>query len=149
MSSNTVRIYTDGSCIGNPGPGGWGVVLIYRNAEKRLSGGEEETTNNRMELQAVIEGLKALKRPCHVEVYTDSQYLRNGMTKWMAGWLRSNWRTSGGGHVKNVDLWSELNREVTKHIVSWNWVAAHKGDTYNEIADREAKRAAHEKARIK
>lgn len=128
-------IYADGACKGNPGPGGWGVLLRYGEREKALHGGEAETTNNRMELTAVIEALKALKRPCRVELYTDSQYVQKGITEWLPNWKRRGWRTSGGGPVKNQDLWQALDRETARHEITWHWVRGHAGDPGNERAD--------------
>ncbi len=130
-----VVIYADGACKGNPGPGGWGVLLRYGDREKALHGGEAETTNNRMELTAVIEALKALKRPCRVELYTDSQYVQKGITEWLPNWKRRGWRTSGGGAVKNQDLWQALDREAARHEITWHWVRGHAGDPGNERAD--------------
>lgn len=130
-----VVIYADGACKGNPGPGGWGVLLRYGDRERALHGGEAETTNNRMELTAVIEALKALKRPCRVELYTDSQYVQKGITEWLPNWKRRGWRTSGGGVVKNQDLWQALDREAARHEITWHWVRGHAGDPGNERAD--------------
>ncbi|MBJ6137792.1 ribonuclease HI [Marinobacter litoralis] len=130
-----VVMYTDGACKGNPGPGGWGVVLRYGGAEKKMHGGEPETTNNRMELMAAIQGLKALNRTCDVELYTDSQYVRKGITEWMAGWKRNGWKTSAKKPVKNSDLWKELDAESARHNVNWHWVKGHAGDPGNELAD--------------
>ena len=136
-----VEIYTDGSCLGNPGPGGWGVVLRFNGVEKELSGHVEETTNNRMELQAAIEGLKALKRSMKVELYTDSQYLRDGITQWLSKWKENNWRTANRKPVKNQDLWEELDTLVQSHEVSWHWVRGHQGHPENERADALARAA--------
>ncbi|MBZ0333592.1 ribonuclease HI [Marinobacter sp. JH2] len=130
-----VVMYTDGACKGNPGPGGWGVVLRYGGSEKKMHGGERDTTNNRMELMAAIQGLKALNRACDVELYTDSQYVRKGITEWMAGWKRNGWKTSAKKPVKNSDLWKELDAESGRHNVNWHWVKGHAGDPGNELAD--------------
>lgn len=131
-----VKIYTDGSCSGNPGPGGWGCVLMYGASEKRLKGGLPNTTNNQMELQATIEGLRALNRPCDVTIVTDSQYVKKGITQWIHGWLKNNWQTASKKPVKNKDQWLELHSLCQKHTVQWEWVKGHNGDYYNEIADQ-------------
>ncbi|WP_435408749.1 ribonuclease HI [Pleionea litopenaei] len=128
-------MFTDGACKGNPGPGGWGVLLRSGKHEKELYGGESETTNNRMELTAAIEGLKALKRPCQVELTTDSQYVRKGITEWMDNWKARGWKTAAKKPVKNADLWSELDELVQRHQVNWHWVKGHSGHRENEIAD--------------
>lgn len=130
-----VEIFTDGACKGNPGPGGWGVLLRFKGREKSLHGGESETTNNRMELQAAIEGLKALKRPCVVHLTTDSSYVKNGIEKWLAGWKKNNWKNSQKKTVKNQDLWQQLDALAAKHQISWHWVKGHSGHRENEIAD--------------
>lgn len=130
-----VKIYTDGACSGNPGPGGWGAVLIYGNNIKEISGFEDNTTNNRMELKAVIFALSSLKRECDVEVYTDSNYVKEGMSNWIHNWKRNNWRNSNNKEVKNADLWLELDKITSTHKVTWHWVKAHNGDEYNERAD--------------
>ena len=132
-----VVIYTDGACKGNPGPGGWGAVLSSGKSEKELFGGELDTTNNKMELLAVIEALSALKRPCEVALYLDSQYVRKGITEWIHGWKKKNWRTAGGDPVKNVDLWKRLDELVANagHKIEWHWVKGHAGDPGNERAD--------------
>lgn len=134
---NEVHIYTDGACKGNPGPGGWGVWLKSGATEKELFGGEMATTNNRMELLAVIEGLTALKRPCKVLLHLDSQYVRKGITEWIRGWKAKGWRTSTGAPVKNVDLWQRLDQIVADggHQIEWRWVKGHSGDPGNERAD--------------
>lgn len=139
---NHVKIYTDGACKGNPGPGGWGVLLLSGATEKELFGGELGTTNNRMELTAVIEGLSALKRPCHVTLYADSEYVLKGMTEWLAGWKARAWRTAARQPVKNVDLWQRLDTVVNTagHKIDWRWVKGHAGDPGNERADRLANR---------
>lgn len=135
-SEGWVDLYTDGACKGNPGPGGWGVVLRYGAHEKSLYGGEPHTTNNRMELRAVIEGFKALKRPSRVRVHTDSQYVQKGISEWLPEWKRRNWRTRGGGAVKNQDLWQALDAAAAVHEVQWHWVRGHAGHPGNEAADR-------------
>ena len=131
----TVEMFTDGACRGNPGPGGWGVLLRYRDTEKRLWGGAPDTTNNRMELQAVIEGLRALKGPCRVELTTDSKYVMNGITRWLEGWKSKGWRTASKTPVKNADLWQTLDEETRRHQVDWRWVKGHSGHRENDIAD--------------
>lgn len=131
-----VDMFTDGACRGNPGPGGWGVLLRYGETEKRLWGGEDATTNNRMELTAAIKGLAALKRPTSVRLTTDSQYVRKGIVEWIAGWKQRGWRTASRQPVKNVDLWLELDRLVAIHDVHWHWVKGHSGHRENDIADQ-------------
>ena len=131
----TVYLYTDGSCKGNPGPGGWGFLMRYGCHEKELLGGEAQTTNTRMELTAVIEGLKSLKRRCTVIICTDSQYVKNGMENWIHGWKRNGWKTAAKQPVKNDDLWKELDTLVGQHQVSWTWVKGHVGHAENERAD--------------
>ena len=130
-----VEIFTDGACRGNPGPGGWGVLLRYRGTERHLYGGEAETTNNRMELQAAIEGLKALKEHCSVSLTTDSVYVKNGITTWLEGWKKKGWKTAGRKPVKNVDLWQALDEQNQRPPVEWHWVKGHSGHRENEIAD--------------
>ncbi|MBU2887077.1 ribonuclease HI [Gilvimarinus agarilyticus] len=132
----TIEIFTDGACRGNPGPGGWGALLRYNDQEKELCGGESMTTNNRMELMAAIEGLKALKEPCVVTLTTDSQYVRQGITSWLAGWKRNGWKTSAKKPVKNDDLWRQLDEQNARHKVSWQWVKGHSGHSENERADQ-------------
>jgi ribonuclease HI len=139
--TDTVEAFTDGACSGNPGPGGWGVVLRYGAHERELSGGEARTTNNRMELMAAIVALETLKRPCKVALYTDSQYLRDGITKWIAGWQRKGWKTAERKPVKNVDLWQRLDLARVPHEVQWHWVRGHAGHAENERADRLAREA--------
>lgn len=136
-----VEIYTDGACRGNPGPGGWGVVLRYKEKEKTLYGGEALTTNNRMELMAAIAGLEALKRPSKVSLTTDSQYVKKGITEWLVDWKRRGWKTADRKPVKNVDLWQRLDEVVNKHQVSWHWVRGHTGHVDNERADALANQA--------
>ncbi len=133
----TVHAYTDGACKGNPGPGGWGVLLRSGTVEKTLFGGAPQTTNNRMEMQAVIEALSALKRPCHVVLHVDSQYVLKGMTEWLAGWKAKGWKTAAKQPVKNVDLWQTLDALVhsSGHRIEWKWVKGHAGDPGNECAD--------------
>src|SRR5712691_1202491 len=137
-----VTIFTDGACLGNPGPGGWGVILRSGAVEKELSGCDPATTNNRMELQAAIEGLSALTEPCDVDLYTDSQYVRNGMHTWLANWKRNGWRTADRKPVKNVDLWQRLDQLVGAHQVRWHWVRGHDGHPENERCDALANAAA-------
>lgn len=133
--SNTVEMWTDGACSGNPGPGGWGVLLKFGEHEKELFGGVPDTTNNRMELQAAIEGLGALKRRCRVVVYTDSKYVRDGVTQWLPNWKRNNWRTAARKPVKNSDLWQVLDALLDTQEIEWRWVKGHAGDPGNERAD--------------
>lgn len=137
-----VRVYTDGACLGNPGPGGWAALLRYGDRERVLSGGEPATTNNRMELMAAIVALEALREPCRVELFTDSQYLRRGITEWLPNWLARRWRTAAGDAVKNRDLWERLQAACPGHRIDWNWVKGHSGDPDNERVDSEARRAA-------
>ncbi len=135
-----VVIHTDGACKGNPGPGGWGAVLEYGDAVKEIFGGAHETTNNRMELTAVIEALRCLKRPCRVRIVTDSQYVQKGVEEWLAGWKRKHWKTAAGKPVANRDLWELLDLELARHAVSWEWVRGHQGHSGNERADDLANR---------
>ena len=134
-----VAIWTDGACSGNPGPGGWGAVLVWNGREKELSGGEPATTNNRMELAAAIAALEALKRPSAVDLHTDSQYLRGGITGWIKGWKRNGWKTADRKPVKNVDLWQKLDALAEIHEVHWHWVKGHAGNDANERADQLAR----------
>ena len=136
-----VDMFSDGACSGNPGPGGWGVVLRWRGVEKELQGGEAETTNNRMELTAVINGLAALKRGCQVRIYTDSMYVRDGMTQWIQNWKRNGWTTANKKPVKNVDLWCRLDEALQPHQVEWHWIKGHAGHPENERADKLARAA--------
>ena len=138
----SVKIYTDGSCLGNPGKGGWAALLMKSGHEKLISGAELNTTNNRMELQAAVEGLKALKRRTQVEIWTDSQYVRRGMIEWMDAWKKNNWKNSQKKPVKNADLWQALAQEAEKHHVSWHWVKGHAGNEFNERVDEAARLAA-------
>jgi len=140
-SSTEVVVYTDGACSGNPGPGGWGSLLLFNGHRRELSGGEADTTNNRMELQAVIEAMDALKRPCNVTIHTDSVYVMKGVTEWMAQWKKRNWRTAGRKPVKNVDLWLLLEKALAPHSVKWRWVKGHSGVAGNERADELARMA--------
>jgi ribonuclease HI len=137
--SARVSIWTDGACSGNPGPGGWGVVLKFNGTVKELSGGEQLTTNNRMELLAAIRALEALTRPVAVDLYTDSQYVRGGITEWMKSWKRNGWKTADKKSVKNQDLWEQLDKLIGKHEVAWHWVKGHANDVDNERADELAR----------
>jgi ribonuclease HI len=147
VSEAEVEIFTDGACSGNPGPGGWGAILRFGQREREMSGGDPATTNNKMELTAAIMALEALKRPCRVRLFTDSNYLREGVTKWIHGWKRNGWRTSDKKPVKNVDLWQRLDAARLPHHIDWIWVKGHSGHRENERADRLA-RAAIEKMRM-
>jgi ribonuclease HI len=137
-----VEIHTDGACLGNPGPGGWGALLRYKGRERELSGGEPDTTNNRMELMAAIQALETLTEGCGVDLYTDSQYVRQGITEWMPGWVRRGWKTAGGDPVKNRDLWERLQAATQRHRVEWHWVKGHNGHPENERVDVLARDAA-------
>ncbi len=139
MTDGRVEIFTDGACSGNPGPGGWGAVLRYNGTDKELRGGEPATTNNRMELMAAIRALEALKRPMPVTLTTDSQYVKNGMTQWLAGWKARGWKTADKKPVKNVDLWQRLEAALAPHDVRWQWVKGHAGHPENERADELAR----------
>ncbi len=134
-----VYIYTDGACSGNPGPGGWGALLRFNGTEKELSGGEKQTTNNRMELTAVIEALRALNEQCNLEITTDSEYVKNGITKWIHTWMRNNWKTSAKKNVKNRELWEELWKLSQKHDIQWKWIKGHSGHPENERCDELAR----------
>lgn len=138
-AKSRVEIWTDGACSGNPGPGGWAAILRFGEAEKELSGGEDVTTNNRMELTAAIEGLAALKRPMAVDLTTDSEYLRNGITQWIHGWKRNGWRTAARDPVKNADLWQRLDELARLHDVTWHWTRGHAGHAENERVDQLAR----------
>ena len=141
---NEITIYTDGACSGNPGKGGWGAILIYAKEEKYLSGSNQLTTNNQMELIATIEALKAIIRPRNIALYTDSQYVKNGITSWIFNWKKNGWKTANKKPVANKDLWIELDKYVKIHSVNWFWVKGHSGDHYNEIADQLAVNAMNE-----
>jgi ribonuclease HI len=134
-----VTIYTDGACSGNPGPGGWGAILLYGAHRRELNGGEADTTNNRMELMAAIAALEALTRACEVDLYTDSNYLRGGVLEWMTGWKKNGWRTADKKPVKNIDLWQRLDEAQARHQIAWHWVKGHAGDELNERADELAR----------
>jgi ribonuclease HI len=138
--AEVVELWTDGACSGNPGPGGWGAILIWNGHERELSGGEADTTNNRMELTAVIRALEALKRPSRVRVYTDSQYVQKGISEWVRDWKRRAWRTADKKPVKNIDLWKRLDELAAEHQVEWHWVKGHAGHPENERADELANR---------
>jgi ribonuclease HI len=139
-SDETIEIFTDGACSGNPGPGGWGVLLRWRDHEKELCGGEAQTTNNRMELMAAIQGLESLTRPSRVRLVTDSTYVKDGITKWIHGWKRNGWKTAAKKPVKNEDLWRRLESALAPHDVEWQWVRGHDGHAENERADELARR---------
>ena len=141
---SVVTIYTDGACRGNPGPGGWGALLIFYDTEKEIFGGEAETTNNRMELCACIEALDRLSRRCRVRIFTDSTYVRNGIQSWLMNWKRNNWKTAAKKPVKNRDLWEQLDQLSARHDIEWRWVKGHAGDPGNERADRLANRGVDE-----
>jgi len=132
----SVEIYTDGACSGNPGPGGWGALLIFKENKKEIFGHEPETTNNRMELQAAISALQSLKKPCKINLYTDSVYVQKGITEWIHNWKRNNWRKSDNKPVKNADLWRNLQQEIEKHNIIWYWVKGHANNQGNIVADR-------------
>lgn len=139
-----IELFTDGACRGNPGPGGWGVLMRYGAKEKELYGSCQNTTNNRMELTAAIEGLKALKEPCEIILTTDSQYVRLGITTWLMNWKKRNWKTANNKPVKNQDLWELLDKEASRHRTTWHWIKGHSGHIENEIADQLANRAINE-----
>ncbi len=138
-NNNAVTIYTDGACSGNPGPGGWGAILIYGDHERELCGGLPETTNNQMELTAAIEALSALKRACVIDLHTDSVYVKDGITKWITNWKKNGWRTAARKPVKNTELWQALEQALTRHQVNWHWVKGHAGHPLNERADELAR----------
>jgi ribonuclease HI len=142
-----VVIYTDGACSGNPGPGGWGAVLTFGDREKEICGGEPDTTNNRMEMMAAIQALELLTKPCKVELHTDSQYLRNGVTQWIHAWKARGWKTADKKPVKNEDLWKRLDQARLRHEVDWRWVKGHAGDVMNERADGLARKGLEEARR--
>ena len=145
--TGTVDIFTDGACSGNPGPGGWGVLLRYGEVEREIYGGEADTTNNRMELTAAIQALETLKRPIKARLYTDSTYVKDGITKWIYNWKQKNWRTAARKPVKNVDLWQRLDDALARHEVEWHWVRGHAGHPENERADELARRGIEEYGR--
>lgn len=144
MTAQTIVIFTDGACRGNPGPGGWGAVLRFGTHERQLYGGEKSTTNNRMELLAAIMALEAITTPHAVQLWTDSQYVRNGITTWLPGWKRKGWKTATGQPVKNIDLWQRLDNAAAQYDVDWRWVKGHNGHEGNELADTLATRGAYE-----
>lgn len=131
----SIEIHTDGSCLGNPGPGGWAALLRWNGRERELAGGEAQTTNNRMELMAAIMALEVLKEPCRIVLHTDSQYVRQGITEWMPGWIRKQWKTASGAPVKNRELWERLNAAIARHEIDWRWVKGHAGNPDNERVD--------------
>jgi ribonuclease HI len=135
LPPESVEIFTDGACSGNPGPGGWGAILRFRGVERELKGGEAQTTNNRMEMTAVLEALNALRRPCAIDLYTDSEYVKKGMTEWLRGWKARGWKTADKKPVKNDDLWKALDEAAARHRISWHWVKGHAGHPENERAD--------------
>jgi ribonuclease HI len=139
MSETRVIVHTDGACSGNPGPGGWGAILEYNGTRRELKGGEALTTNNRMELMAAISALEALKRACRVEMHVDSIYVKDGISKWLAGWKRNGWKTADKKPVKNMELWQRLDAALAEHVVSWHWVKGHAGHAGNERADELAR----------
>jgi ribonuclease HI len=139
MTKGKVIIHTDGACSGNPGPGGWGAVMDYNGTRKELFGGAALTTNNRMEIQAAVEALNALKRPCTVEMHVDSQYVKDGISKWIHGWKKNGWKTADKKPVKNVELWQALDEAIKRHEISWHWVKGHDGHPENERADELAR----------
>ena len=139
MSKGKVIIHTDGACSGNPGPGGWGAILDYNNTRKEIYGGEIQSTNNRMELKAAIEALNVLKRACDVEMHVDSQYVKDGITKWIHGWKRNGWKTADKKPVKNIELWQALDEAIQRHEITWHWVKGHAGHPDNERADELAR----------
>lgn len=141
MTKKHVKIYTDGACSGNPGAGGWGAILVYGNKEKEISGGEKETTNNRMELMAVISALELLKEPCMVDVYSDSTYVLKGISEWMPSWKARGWKTADKKPVKNVEYWQRLEKAACSHKINWHWVKGHNGHDMNERADELARKA--------
>ena len=143
---NEVTIYTDGACSGNPGKGGWGAILIYAKEKKYMSGSKQLTTNNQMELTATIEALKAILKPSNIALYTDSQYVKNGITSWIFNWKKNGWKTANKKPVANKDLWIELEKYVDFHSVNWFWVKGHSGDHYNEIVDKLAVKAMNERS---
>ncbi|MFV0948953.1 ribonuclease HI [Wolbachia endosymbiont of Nasonia giraulti] len=141
MNKKEVTIYTDGACLGNPGLGGWAAIILFQNHRKNICGREENTTNNKMELTAVINGLKVLKFPCNISLCTDSLYVKCGITEWISKWKMNGWKTSNKKSVKNIELWKELDDVALQHEINWKWVKAHNGDKYNEEADSLARKA--------
>lgn len=141
-----ITVYTDGACSGNPGPGGWGVLLLYNGHEREMYGGEAKTTNNRMELMAAIAALEALKEPCEIDLYTDSTYVRDGISTWIYGWKKNDWRTADKKPVKNLELWQRLDEARRRHKVEWRWVKGHAGHPENERVDALARKGAEEAA---
>lgn len=139
--SDNLKIYTDGACSGNPGPGGWGAILLYKEHKKEISGGNKSTTNNKMEMSAVIEALKILKKPSELTIYTDSKYVMDGITKWIFNWKKNGWKSANKKPIKNIELWQELDRQVKKHKIEWIWVKGHNGNHYNELVDELARQA--------
>ncbi|MBL6785610.1 MAG: ribonuclease HI [Rickettsiales bacterium] len=139
-----IAIYTDGSCLNNPGNGGWAAILIYKNNEKQIFGSQANTTNNQMELKAVIEGLKLVKEKCKITVYTDSKYVQQGITSWIHNWIKNNWKSANKKPIKNQELWQDLYKESLKHDITWSWVKAHNGNIMNEKVDKLANEAAHQ-----
>lgn len=139
--ADLIEIYSDGACSGNPGPGGWGAILLYKGHKKEISGYQKNTTNNQMELMAVIEALKCLKKASDAKIYTDSKYVMDGITKWIFNWKKNNWRSANKKPVKNVELWQSLDVEVKKHKLDWVWVKGHSGNHYNELVDELARNA--------
>lgn len=135
----TVLIYTDGACLGNPGPGGWAAIIRCGSSEKIVKGAEKDTTNNRMELMAAIKALQALTERCNVTLYTDSSYVQTGASEWLAGWKKNNWKTAGRKPVKNIDLWQQIDEVMSKHQIDWQWVKGHSGHPENELVDQLAK----------
>lgn len=142
MIKQKIEIYTDGACLGNPGPGGWGAILLYKEHQKQISGSESDTTNNRMEITAVIQALKLLKGNPQITIYTDSKYVIDGITNWIRGWKKNNWRNANRKPVKNSELWQELDSLVSNHQIEWVWVKGHSGNHYNEIVDDLARKEA-------
>ena len=140
--TDLVQVYTDGACKGNPGPGGWGALLVYKGVEHELWGGERDTTNNRMELTAAIQALAALKRTCQVQLVTDSEYVMRGIQEWLPNWKKRGWKTAAKQPVKNVDLWQQLDEQVNRHQITWQWVRGHDGHVENERVDQLARNAA-------
>ncbi|NBX52055.1 MAG: ribonuclease HI [Proteobacteria bacterium] len=139
--SQKIIIYTDGACSGNPGDGGWGAILMFKEHQKQISGSQKDTTNNQMEIKAVIESLKVIKKSSEIIIYTDSKYVMDGITKWINGWKINGWKTADKKPVKNCELWRQLDIEVNKHSIEWRWIKGHSGNKYNEIADNLAREA--------